>query len=61
MEMQRNLYIYIYYIFYIINIQCAAERSPLFGKPINSKPKKVQQMFFLFLESTQNAVLHRVF
>jgi len=39
-------------------IQGAAERTPLFGKQINSKPKKIRQMFFLFLESTQNAVLH---
>ena len=43
-------------------IQDEAERTPLFGKLINSKPKKTRQMFFLFLESTQNAVLHqRVF
>ena len=27
-------------------IQGAAERSPLFGKLINSKPKKIRQMFF---------------
>ena len=39
-------------------LQGAAERSPLFGKLINSKPKKIRQMF-LFLESTQNAVLHQ--
>ena len=26
--------------------QGAAERSPLFGKLINSKPKKIQQIFF---------------
>ena len=39
-------------------VQGAAERSPLFGKLINSKPKKIRQMF-LFLESTQNAVLHQ--
>jgi hypothetical protein len=41
------------------NIQGASERSPLFGKLINSKPKKIRQMFFLFLESTQNATLHQ--
>ena len=28
------------------HIEGAAERSPLFGKLINSKPKKIQQMFF---------------
>ena len=39
--------------------QGAAERSPLFGKLINSKPKKIRQIFFLFPESTQNAVLHQ--
>jgi hypothetical protein len=27
-------------------IQSAAERSPLFGKLINSKPKKIRQIFF---------------
>jgi len=27
-------------------IQGAAERTPLFWKLINSKPKKIQQMFF---------------
>jgi hypothetical protein len=30
----------------LIIIQGAAERSPLFGKVINSKPKKIWQMFF---------------
>ena len=29
-----------------VKIQGAAERSPLFGKLINSKPKKIRQMFF---------------
>ena len=29
-------------------IQDAAERTPLFEKRINSKPKKIQQMFFYF-------------
>jgi hypothetical protein len=29
-------------------IQGAAERSPLFGKLINSKPKKIRQMFSYF-------------
>ena len=29
-------------------IQGAAERSPLFGKLINSKPKKIRQIFFYF-------------
>ena len=29
-------------------IQGAAKRSPLFGKLINSKPKKIRQMFFYF-------------
>ena len=29
-------------------VQGAAERSPLFGKLINSKPKKIRQMFFYF-------------
>ena len=33
-------------------IQDAAERTPLFEKRINSKPKKIRQIFFLFLEST---------
>ena len=28
-------------------IQGAAERSPLFGKLINSKPKKIRQMLFI--------------
>ena len=28
-------------------LQGAAERSPLFGKLINSKPKKIRQMFFV--------------
>ena len=31
-----------------IDIQGAAERSPLFGTLINSKPKKIRQMFFYF-------------
>jgi hypothetical protein len=31
----------------------------LFGKRINSKPKKIRQMFFLFLEITQNAFLNQ--
>ena len=30
-------------------IQGVAERTPLFGKLINSKPKKMQQMFFFFI------------
>ena len=43
-----------------LHLQDAVERTPLFGKLINSKPKKIRQIFFLsFLESTQNAVLHR--
>ena len=29
-----------------MNIQSVAERSPLFGKLIISKPKKIRQMFF---------------
>ena len=29
-------------------IQGAAERTPLFEKRINSKPKKIRQMFFYF-------------
>ena len=29
-------------------IQSAAERTPLFEKRINSKPKKIRQMFFYF-------------
>jgi len=29
-------------------VQGAAERTPLFEKQINSKPKKIQQMFFYF-------------
>jgi len=29
----------------IIKVQGAAERTPLFEKRINSKPKKIQQMF----------------
>ena len=29
-------------------IQGAAERTPLFEKQINSKPKKIRQMFFYF-------------
>jgi hypothetical protein len=36
---------------HVVNIcilQEAAERSPLFGKLINSKPKKIRQMFFYF-------------
>ena len=40
-------------------IQGGAERTPLFEKRINSKRKKIRQIFFLFLESTQNAVLHQ--
>ena len=31
-----------------LQIQGAAERSPLFGKLINSKPKKIRQMFFFY-------------
>ena len=31
---------------YFLDIQDASERSPLFGKVINSKPKKIRQMFF---------------
>ena len=31
-----------------IYIQGAAERNPLFGKLINSKPKKIRQMFFFY-------------
>ena len=48
-------------------VQGVAERTPLFEKRINSKPKKIRQMFFYFwkahrlLESTQNAVLHQRF
>ena len=42
-----------------VHVQGAAERTPLFEKRINSKTKKIRQMFFLFLESTQNAVLHQ--
>jgi len=30
------------------DIQGAAERTPLFEKQINSKPKKIRQMFFYF-------------
>ena len=30
------------------DIQVAAERTPLFGKLIKSKPKKIRQMFFYF-------------
>ena len=40
-------------------IQGAAERTPLFEKRINSKPKKIWKCFFLFMESTQNAVLYQ--
>jgi len=29
-----------------MHMQGAAERTPLFGKLINSKPKKIRQMFF---------------
>jgi len=29
-------------------VQGAAERTPLFEKRINSKPKKIRQMFFYF-------------
>jgi len=29
-------------------IQGVAERTPLFGKLINSKPKKIRQMLFYF-------------
>ena len=43
----------------MLKIQGAAERTPLFGKLINSELKKIRQMFFLFLESTQNAVLRQ--
>ena len=32
----------------VLYIQGAAERSPLFGKLINSKPKKIRQTFFYF-------------
>ena len=32
----------------IAEIQGAAERTPLFEKRINSKPKKICQMFFYF-------------
>ena len=49
----------LYPIMCLMFIQGAAERSPLFGKLINSKPKKIRQNVFLFLESTQNAVLHQ--
>jgi len=31
-----------------INIQDAAERTPPFEKQINSKPKKIRQIFFYF-------------
>jgi len=31
-----------------INIQGVAERTPLIEKRINSKPKKIWQMFFYF-------------
>jgi len=31
-----------------IKIQDAAERTPLFEKQINSKPKKIQEIFFYF-------------
>ena len=34
--------------FLFIYIQGAAERTPLFGKLINSKPKKIRQMHFYF-------------
>ena len=43
------------------HLQGAAERTPLFGKLINSKPKKIRQFFFLFPEIIQNAVLHQRF
>jgi len=33
---------------YIYEIQGAAERTPLFEKRINSKPKKIWQTFFYF-------------
>ena len=33
---------------YLHIIQGAAERTPLFEKRINSKPKKIRQMFFYF-------------
>jgi len=32
----------------LLNVQGAAERTPLFGKLIISKPKKIRQMFFYF-------------
>jgi len=32
----------------VMLIQSAAERTPLFEKRINSKPKKIRQMFFYF-------------
>jgi len=32
----------------VSELQVAAERSPLFGKLINSKPKNIRQMFFYF-------------
>jgi len=41
------IYIYIY-IHTHTHIQDAAERTPLFEKRINSKPKKTRQMFFYF-------------
>jgi len=34
--------------FGIFIIQDAAERTPLFEKRINSKPKKIRQIFFYF-------------
>jgi len=38
----------------IISVSCiqdAAERTPLFEKRINSKTKKILQMFFYFLKA----------
>jgi len=35
-------------VLFQVVIQDAAERTPLFEKRINSKPKKIQQIFFYF-------------
>ena len=44
-----------------VNIQDAAERTPLFEKRINSKPKKIRQMFFYFWKANRMPFYINVF
>jgi len=55
MTIIKELYLYVTKV-----IQYAAERTPLFEKRINSKPKEIRK-YFSIMESTQNAVLINLF